>query len=729
MDIKPDALPFAAQSAPFMPPDSLMEQITRLLDEGLFILDVAGRLTFLNAAGTRILGWEPEALLGEIAHLTICYPNTADPGTSQEECPVYRSIRDGRVYHVEEDLFVHRDGRLLPVSFTAAPLWDKGVIVGSVTVFKELSSRQELEREIKQAQDIALETARLKAEFLSNMSHEIRTPIHGIIGLNDLLLDSKLGKEQRELASATRDSAQALLTIVNDILDFSRIEAGKLEIRSEEFRPFKIVEEVAGLVTPQAQGKNINLSVDLSNRIPILLQGDPARVRQVLLILVGNAVKFTKKGTVAIRVRLEKKTKAQVTICFAVADTGIGIPKANQHRLFQPFAQVDGSSTRPYGGTGLGLSIASRLVELMGGQIGYENRKERGSLFWFSIPLARSSTTDTEPQSRLSSTCLPGVKVLIVDPQQTSQTVLLNALLQWNMKATSVESTAEIRAYLKQEAATGIPCRLVLISRPRLTNSAANSAHFSVVYSLAQDPELPPVQFILLTGSDDKKYLEDARQAGYVAILGKPVQRDRLLESLVTLLSTEADPTIPDHRPSHATGPGTTNPATHPLYPCHPPSERNVQLVSRAFPSPGEGTPATATGGGQRILLAEDNAVIQKAVQIQLHRLGYGVHTVANGQEAVSFMRRERCALVLMDCHMPVLDGYQATQAIRSLPDQPIRVPIIGMVAQTVQGEQEHCVEVGMDAVLSKPVQLESLKELLDRWLPEPKNISHSSTP
>ncbi|MEO5351566.1 MAG: ATP-binding protein, partial [Magnetococcus sp. YQC-3] len=178
-------------------------------------------------------------------------------------------------------------------------------------------------------------------------------------------------------ASAARDSAQALLTIINDILDFSRIEAGKLEIKSEEFRPLKIVEEVVGLVTPQAQGKNISLLVDVSNRVPAVLLGDPARIRQVLINLVGNAVKFTKKGEVAIRVRLEKKSKSQLTVCFAVADTGIGIPKANQHRLFQPFTQVDGSSTRPYGGTGLGLSIASRLVELMGGQIGYENRKER----------------------------------------------------------------------------------------------------------------------------------------------------------------------------------------------------------------------------------------------------------------------------------------------------------------------------------------------------------------
>ncbi|MBF0584123.1 MAG: response regulator, partial [Magnetococcales bacterium] len=653
----------------------------------------------------RILGWKQEELLGSVAHFKIHYQSKTAPLVPLESCPAHKTIQDGQVYHVENDTFVHRDGRLLPVSMTVSPLWENGHMVGSVTVFKELASHQDLAREIKQAQDIALETARLKAEFLSNMSHEIRTPIHGIIGLNALLLDSKLNKEQRELSAAARDSAQALLTIVNDILDFSRIESGKLEIRSEEFRPAKIVEEVAGLVMPQAQGKNIQLQLDHSNRIPPLLLGDPARIRQVLLNLVGNAVKFTKKGEVSIRVRMEKKTKSQVTLRYSVTDTGIGISKADQHRLFQPFVQVDGSSTRPYGGTGLGLSIASRLVELMGGQIGYEGRKEKGSLFWFSIPLARTSTAEMDSRVTLTSTSLQGVKILIVDPQQTSQTVLLNELLHWKMKATSVESAEEILAYLKQEAATGIPCHLVLVSHPRQADNTPIIEHFAMVRALSQNPELPPVRFLLLTGEDDKKYLEDARQAGYCVILPKPVQRDRLLESLLVLVQSESEQDLQSPATDARPYPASVQASVLPQ-------------IRRATPHPSR-APATAPAIDHRILLAEDNAVIQKALQIQLHRLGYAVHTVANGREAVSFMRRESCSLILMDCHMPVMDGYQAAQSIRNLSNNQPHIPIIGMVARTVRGEQERCLEFGMDDVLSKPVQLESLKALLARCLPE----------
>ncbi|MEO5353481.1 MAG: ATP-binding protein [Magnetococcus sp. XQGC-1] len=710
----PDDLPSVARDLPGV---SCLEQVTQFLEEGVFTLDLAGRLTFLNPAGARILGWRGEDLLGEVIHFKIHYQNMAGERVPLEACPVHQSIQEGRVYRVENDLFVHHDGHLLPVSFTATPLWESGRIAGSLTIFKELSSRQELEREIKQAQDVALETARLKSEFLSNMSHEIRTPIHGVIGLNDLLLDSKLNKEQRELASAARDSAQALLTIINDILDFSRIEAGKLEIKSEEFRPLKIVEEVVGLVTPQAQGKNISLLVDVSNRVPAVLLGDPARIRQVLINLVGNAVKFTKKGEVAIRVRLEKKSKSQLTVCFAVADTGIGIPKANQHRLFQPFTQVDGSSTRPYGGTGLGLSIASRLVELMGGQIGYENRKERGSLFWFSVPMARSSAAEPEPQADLLSDCLQGVKILIVDPQQTSQTVLLNEVLRWNMKATSVESTDEIMAYLKQEAATGTPCRLVLISIPKHAENTPVIGHFSAVRTLTRDSVLPSVQCLLLTGNNDKKYLEEARQAGYVAILGKPMQRDRLLETLIAMVRTELGEFSRSPEPERPAMVGQAESAATPRpLPGLP--------AGHSFTHTGEGLTTSGAVGGYRILLAEDNAVIQKAVQIQLHRLGYLAHTVANGQEAITAVERDdSCALVLMDCHMPVLDGYQATQSIRGLPTAQNRIPIIGMVAKTVKGEEERCLEVGMNDVLGKPVQLESLKKLLDRWLPLQKTL------
>ena len=668
------------------PFNSYLEQITQFLDEGLLILDAEGRTTFLNVEAERILGWTLAELGGTIAHYKIHYQGSEKENEPLEMCPVHKTIQDGQIYRVKEGIFIHRDGRLLSVSFVSSPLRINGHIIGSVTLFKEIGNRQELEREIKQAQDIALETARLKAEFLANMSHEIRTPINGVIGMANLLLDSKLNREQRDLAITTRDSAQALLTIANDILDFSRIESGKLDIKSEDFRPLKIVEEVSGLLTPQAQRKNLTIMLDVSNKIPNILQGDPARIRQVLLNLVGNAIKFTKKGGVVIGLRIEKKNKTRAFLRFSITDTGIGIPKSAQHRLFQPFTQVDGSSTRPYGGTGLGLSIANRLVELMGGQIGYESRKERGSLFWFVIPLARSNEPiEVENPSSFTSKRLLGVKILIVDPQQTSQTVLLNQLLRWNMKGTSVESCAEISTYLKHEFSTGSPCHLVLVSSPPGDKIQVEN-DFSVVRSLIEDPELPPVRLVLCTDNTEKKFLEEARQAGYAAILSKPLLRDRLLECLLSQLDDESGASLSPAVDAHS----------------------SQRLAAKE-----------QSEKGFHILLAEDNIVIQKVAQTQLHHLGYTVHTVANGEEAVKFMQSDQCALILMDCHMPIMDGYQASKTIRSLAVGHNSVPIIGMVAKTMKGEQQRCLEVGMSDVITKPVQTEHLRKILHQWLPK----------
>ena len=724
MDTKPDIFSPDKDASSLRQFNACLEQITRFLEEGVLVLDVEGRTAFLNAEGERILGWTSDALFGSIAHFKIHHHNSEQEATPLDMCPMHRSIHDGQVYRVDEDVFIHRDGRLLPVSFVTSPIWSDEHIVGSVTLFKEIGARREMERDIKQAQDIALETARLKAEFLANMSHEIRTPINGVIGMANLLLDSKLNKEQKELATTTRDSAQALLTVANDILDFSRIESGKLEIRSEVFHPLKVVEEVSELLAPQAQKKNINLVVNASNKVPSVLQGDPARIRQVLLNLVGNAVKFTKKGNVTISVRVDRKNKALVVLRFAVADTGIGIPKSAKHRLFQPFTQVDGSSSRPYGGSGLGLSIANRLVELMGGQIGYESRKEKGSLFWFAIPLARVNRgSEADIQSKLTTTRLQGVKILIVDPQQTTQTVLLNQVLRWNMKGTSVESSEEIPAYLNQEASTGLPCDLVLVSSPP-GSKQQNEEDLAVARTLTQDPTLPAVHLVLMTDNSDKKYLEEAHRAGYAATLSKPLQRDRLLECLVSLMHPELETLLSDAVRASRTKVSKKPDVPHRTVPVSAHADASAQAVRHAVPK-AQGKEQQERPlmirrpeGGCRILLAEDNAVIQKVAQVQLHRLGYVVHTVANGKEAVESMQTDPCCLVLMDCHMPIMDGYQASQAIRMLSTGQGGVPIIGMVAKTLKGEQERCLEAGMNDVLTKPVQMETLKEMLKQWLP-----------
>ena len=679
---------------PLFPPgdyqkESHLEQVTRFLGEGVLILDPNGRLTFMNSESERILGWKQEELIGSTIHNKIHYQNPMGEPIPREQCPVHKCIQDGQVYQIKEDFFIHQDGRIIPVSFVSAPIWkfpkNNSQLIGSVTIFREISKGQEVEREIKQARDIALETARLKSEFLANMSHEIRTPINGVIGMTELLLDSKLNKEQKELASIARESAQALLTMVNDILDFSRLESGKLEVKSDDFRPLKVVEEVAELLGTQAQGKNLDLLVDVSNKIPNVLKGDPARIRHVLVNLVGNALKFTKKGEVIIRVRQEIKNKSQVILRFSIADTGIGIPKSARHRLFQPFTQVDGSSTRKYGGVGLGLSISSRLVELMGGQIGCQSRKGKGSTFWFSIPLARSTKTENDPFSSQTSIHLQGIKALVVDPHQTSQTILLNHLLRWKIRGTAVESQEEALSYLEHEAKTGFPCSLVLVS-----SSTTSEPDFPLAQTIRQTPYLNPIHLVLLTGISDNKFLQEAKTAGYTANLSKPIQRNRLLECLLSLPTLQTE-----HSPQKST-------PHHTL----------------------EASRLNKPEGGNRILLAEDNAVIQKVAQIQLQRLGYAVHIVANGKEAVQFMETGNCSLILMDCHMPILDGYQATSAIRALQgEQAPKIPIIGMSAKALKGDPERCLEVGMDDVLTKPVQIENLAKILNRWLPREKAL------
>ena len=658
-----------------------LDQLSRHLQEGLFILDTRGRLAYLNPAGERILGWKHDTLLGAPMHDRIHFQNPMGVPIPAEECPVHKSVVNGQTYRAEEEAFIHRDGHLVPVSFVSSPLRQGERITGSVTVFKEIGQRREMEREIKQARDIALETARLKSEFLANMSHEIRTPINGVIGLTGLLVDSKLNKEQRELAATARESAQALLTVVDDILDFAGLEAGKMEIFAADFKTKLLVAEVAELHASQAQNKGLTLHTSVSNKLPSVLQGDPARLRQVLLNLVSNAIKFTRKGDVSIRARLMEKSKTRVLVRFTVLDTGIGIPKSSRHRLFQPFTQVDGSSSRAYGGAGLGLSISKRLVELMGGEMGYESRKGKGSAFWFTVPLNRSGDeeTDLEPAQPREMSRLRGVKALVVDPQQTSRTILLNSLLHWNLKGTAVESAGEALAYLRHESNTPHPCDLVLIASS-LENEEAD---FTLARAISESA-LAPASLVLLTGDVSRKHLERARNAGYVAHLAIPLQLDRLRECLLSLFN--------------------------------PPDDQYSLLASSvASPSarPGNRFPE----GGAPILLAEDNAVIQKVEQMLLNRLGYAVHLVANGKDACQHLLSHDCSLVLMDCQMPVMDGFLATQAIRAFDGAAREIPIIGLTANP-RDEGPRCLESGMTDILAKPVQIESLAEMLKKWLP-----------
>jgi PAS domain S-box-containing protein len=667
----------------------ILEQITKNLQEGVFVLDRKGCLIFLNAEGERLLGWTLADLAGKNMHNHIHYQNPHGVKIAAEDCPVHKSLVNGQTYHITEEAFIHQDGHIIPVSFTATPIMKDNQVAYSVTTFQDLIRRKQAEREIKQARDIALETSRLRSEFLANMSHEIRTPINGVIGMTTLLLNTKLNKEQKDMSNTARESAQALLTVVNDILDFSRLEGGKLDIQSIDFHPGKLIGEVAGLLGSHAQKKGLEMDHNTSDKIPSLLQGDPARLRQALLNLTGNAVKFTKKGRIFISARLEDKEKSRVRIRFSVTDTGIGIPKSARHRIFQPFTQVDGSRSRSFGGTGLGLSITSRLVELMGGEIGFSSKKGKGSTFWFTVPLARASQQGGDTLHTVRNHQLKGIKALVVDPHQISQTVTLNHLLEWKMKGTAVESAEEALAFLRHEADIGHHCDLVLISSTKLELS------IELARTISQDGRLFPTNLVLLTRTRDKKRLEEARAAGFITHLNRPVSGPKLQQRLIALFS--------------------------------PSSDNTPESTLNQGPTAASGmVPEQESESGKSVLLAEDNTIIQKMVQMQLNRLGYAVRIVANGREAIQ-AATNNCSLILMDCKMPLMDGFQAAHAIRSKEDpKGKRIPIIAMTAGTQHGEENQIKEAGMDGFLTKPIQIESLAEMLEEWIPEVDPIART---
>lgn len=679
-------------ATPCPPNPEILFQMTRHLEEGFYILDRQGQMLFINEVGQKILGWQQQELLGKNPHGIIHYQNASGDCVADEACQILNCVNRGETFRTDEDVFTHRDGHLIPVSLIAAPLFENGQITGSFTLFKDLNLRKQWERDIKQARDIALETARLKSEFLANMSHEIRTPINGVIGMTDLLLDSKLNKEQKDLAHTARESAQALLTIVNDILDFSSLEAGRMETAAIPFSPLKVVEEVAELLASQAQPKSIDLLTDVSPKLPNLLLGNPARLRQILMNLVGNAIKFTKKGEVVIQARLTEKTKSPIMVRFSVTDTGIGIPKTSWHRLFKPFTQVDGSSTRPYGGMGLGLSIAHRLVEMMGGEMDMISKRGKGSTFWFTVPFPLVTQDVQEATPPLAIHALKGIKALVVDPRQTSQTILLNHLLNWNMKSAAVESPEEALAYLKHEAKAGAPCDILLLAATPIPLEAC----LELGRKITEDPDLPPVGLVLITGIHEKTWFEQARAVGFAAHLTKPLHRHQLLERLISLLNPE--PTLePEPRP-----PETILPISHAL----PQTVRAEENSERL------------------ILLAEDNAVNQKVAQMQINRLGFSVHTVANGKDALHAMQSGSYAMILMDCQMPIMNGMQASSAIRQmeLAENKPRIPIIALTSNTLPGDLQRCFDHGMDDSLNKPIHIEDLATKLDQWLPNRSN-------
>ncbi len=548
---------------------------------------------------------------------------------------------------------------------------------------------QELEqknRDLDRALVEAQAATQAKSAFLAVMSHEIRTPLNAIMGFNGLLLDTPLTREQQDYAEDVQRSSEALLDIINDILDFSKFEAGRLTFETIDFDLRTTVEEALDLFAKPAQRKGLELGCLLHAEVPTALRGDPGRLHQILSNLIGNAVKFTQQGEVMMHVTRSTGSAERTLIEFAVVDTGIGIAPEVQELLFKPFTQADTSTKRQFGGTGLGLAICKQLVEQMGGQIGIESTLGQGSAFRFTVWLTHQQTRTT-PLPRGS---LAGRRVCIVDDNATNRRILEQYAFQWGLQSVTASDGYEALALLKGAAAQGDPFDVAILDlqMPRMNG-------LELAQTIKSDPQLTAIPLVLLTSMGMRGQAEEAKQVGIAAYLTKPVHRADLYDCLTMVVD----------RPAHSSPAVLEVGAT---------SRPRDVLVTRHV------IKEAARAARPRILVAEDNIVNQKIAVGHLEKLGYRADVVANGLEAVDAVARIRYALVLMDCQMPEMDGWEATAMIRKEEEAcgSERLPIIAITANAMPGDGEKCRKAGMDDYLAKPVTLEEIRAVLARWIP-----------
>ena len=638
--------------------------------------DMHGLIDVFNTGAERMLGYTAEEMVGKQTPAIIHLESEVRKRGEEMSQQFGRTIQSFDVFveyarqgkHEEREwTYVRKNGSQLPVNLIVTARRDRNhQIVGFLGIATDISARKTAEEAMRKAKEAAETANRAKSDFLANMSHEIRTPLNAVIGMTELVRDTELTTTQREYLEMVQESGESLLAVINDILDFSKIEAGKLSLEESPFNLREVLGDTMKSLALRAHRKQLELACHVAPDVPFAVEGDPHRLRQIVINLVGNAIKFTEVGEVLLDVALQPQADDSLMLHFRVQDTGIGIPENKLDSIFEAFEQADTSTTRRYGGTGLGLAIVASLVDLMGGNVWVESEVHQGSVFHFTIRYRRASAENVTTATTVYPPMLNGLRVLIVDDNTTNRRILVEMLTNWAMQPVSVASVAEAIGELERMSHAGTPYALILTD-----SNMPDQDGFELARIIKANSTLCGSMLMMLTSADRPEDLSRCQEHGIASYLIKPIKQSELLDAIVLAVGARSP------LASSATTPSASN-------------KRASQPKS--------------------ILLAEDSLINQKLAIGLLERWGHRVTVANDGEIAVRLSAEQRFDLILMDVQMPSLDGFDATGVIRARERETGgHIPIVAMTAHAMKGDRERCLEVGMDGYLMKPIRADQL--------------------
>lgn len=642
---------------------SLLAAVVETSSDAVISKSLDGTILSWNAGAQRIYGFTSEEAVGQPASIVI-------PDTHTEEEPEIREVlrRGKRLVHFETQRR-RKDGVLIDVSLSVSPIWSSDRrIVGSSTIERDITLQKKRERELTDAKEQAEAANRTKSEFLTNISHELRTPMNAIIGMLELALGEELSKVMEDYLQTARDSAHTLLHLLNDLLDFSRMEAGRFEMEHSPFRLRGLLDQTMKMLALRANEKGLELACHVHSNVADHFRGDAKRLQQILINLVGNGIKFTEQGEVIIDVELRSSVEDNAVLQFTVIDTGIGISSKDQKKIFAPFTQADATTTRKYTGTGLGLSICRELVDRMGGEMWIESKLGEGSRFYFTVCVEAIHETDEASEQAIIDSELKNMPVLIVDDNESNRRILDEMLKSWDMNPTVVESGDEALAVMEESMEGDLesfPLVLIDALMPKIDG-------FTLIEKARNKGILRGSTVLMLSSADRQLFHDRCERLEISAYLEKPVSQSDLFDAVVTAL----------HRPETSQRGSMPRPESD--RPCH-------------------------------VLLVEDTRANQKVVEAILRKWGHHVTVAGNGREGIDLLKQQQFDIVLMDIQMPTMDGFQATEAIRRFEDDRANIPIVAMTAHAMLGDRERCLEAGMDAYISKPIDAGELIDIVER--------------